>query len=408
MCAMDELRQRGWEKIRWVQEHMGILALLEDRYAKEKPLLGKRVAMAIHLEAKTARLALALKALGAEVAVTSSNPLSAKDDVAQALAEEMPVYARGEASEKEYQEFLRKVLSIEPHLVLDDGGDLAHLLHGEAWELGRETLGLCEETTTGVVRLRKLEKAGKLRFPAVAVNDAHMKSLFDNRYGTGQSVWDAIMRTTNLLLAGKTVLVIGYGWCGKGIAHRARGLGAEVVVAEVDPIKAAEAMMEGMQVAPVHKAIAQADVVVTATGCINVVTFENILAAKEGCILANAGHFDVEIDVRSLYAKAQVRRVRDHLEECILPNGKRVYLVAKGRLVNLVAGDGHPVEIMDLSFSLQLLSLLWLAQQGKKLVPRVYSVPREIDMEVARLFLRTQRVEIDELTPAQQEYLGLR
>lgn len=404
---MDELRERGWEKIRWVRDHMPILAELEARYAPTKPLLGKRISMAIHLEAKTARLALALKALGAEVAVTSSNPLSAKDDVAQALAEEMPVYARGEATEAEYHEFLRKVLSIRPHLVLDDGGDLSYLLHGEAWELGAETIGVCEETTTGVLRLRKLEREGKLRFPAVAVNDAQMKSLFDNRYGTGQSVWDAIMRTTNLLLAGKRVLVVGFGWCGKGIAQRARGLGAEVVVAEVDPVKAAEAVMEGFSVAPVREAIQHADFVVTATGCVDAVSFEDILAAKDGCILANAGHFDVEIDVRSLYAKAEVRKVRDHLEECVLPNGKRVYLLAKGRLVNLVAGDGHPAEIMDLSFSLQLLSLLWLAENGRDLAPRVYSVPKEIDEEVARIFLATRGIRIDRLTEKQREYLGL-
>lgn len=404
---MDELRERGWEKIRWVRDHMPILAELEARYAPTKPLSSKRISMAIHLEAKTARLALALKALGAEVAVTSSNPLSAKDDVAQALAEEMPVYARGEATEAEYHEFLRKVLSIRPHLVLDDGGDLSYLLHGEAWELGAETIGVCEETTTGVLRLRKLEREGKLRFPAVAVNDAQMKSLFDNRYGTGQSVWDAIMRTTNLLLAGKRVLVVGFGWCGKGIAQRARGLGAEVVVAEVDPVKAAEAVMEGFSVAPVREAIQHADFVVTATGCLDAVSFEDILAAKDGCILANAGHFDVEIDVRSLYAKAEVRKVRDHLEECVLPNGKRVYLLAKGRLVNLVAGDGHPAEIMDLSFSLQLLSLLWLAENGRDLAPRVYSVPKEIDEEVARIFLATRGIRIDRLTEKQREYLGL-
>lgn len=404
---MDELRERGWEKIRWVRDHMPILAELEARYAPTKPLSGKRISMAIHLEAKTARLALALKALGAEVAVTSSNPLSAKDDVAQALAEEMPVYARGEATEAEYHEFLRKVLSIRPHLVLDDGGDLSYLLHGEAWELGTETIGVCEETTTGVLRLRKLEREGKLRFPAVAVNDAQMKSLFDNRYGTGQSVWDAIMRTTNLLLAGKRVLVVGFGWCGKGIAQRARGLGAEVVVAEVDPVKAAEAVMEGFSVAPVREAIQHADFVVTATGCLDAVSFEDILAAKDGCILANAGHFDVEIDVRSLYAKAEVRKVRDHLEECVLPNGKRVYLLAKGRLVNLVAGDGHPAEIMDLSFSLQLLSLLWLAENGRDLGPRVYSVPKEIDEEVAQIFLSTRGIRIDRLTEKQREYLGL-
>jgi adenosylhomocysteinase len=404
---MGDLKERGWEKIRWVRDHMPILALLEERYAKEKPLLGKRVAMAIHLEAKTARLALALKALGAEVAVTSSNPLSAKDDVVQALSEEMPVFARGEATEEEYHAFLRKVLSIRPHLVLDDGGDLSYLLHGEAWDLGQETLGVCEETTTGVVRLRKLEREGKLRFPAVAVNDAQMKSLFDNRYGTGQSVWDAIMRATNLLVAGKTVLVVGFGWCGKGIAQRARGLGARVIVAEVDPVKASEALLEGFQVAPVREAIKEADFVVTATGCIDAVTYEDILEAKDGCILANAGHFDVEIDVRSLYARAQGRRVREHVEEFPLPSGKRVYLLARGRLVNLVAGDGHPAEIMDLSFSLQLLSLIWLSREGKGLAPRVYPVPREIDEEVARLFLKSRGAKIDALTPAQKNYLGL-
>jgi len=404
---MDEVRARGWEKIRWVRDHMPVLALLEERYAPQKPLSGMRVAMAIHLEAKTARLALALKDLGAELAVTSSNPLSAKDDVAQALAEEMPVYARGEATEEEYQEFLRRVLSIRPHLVLDDGGDLTLLLHGEAWELGQETLGVCEETTTGVIRLRQLEREGRLRFPAVAVNDAQMKSLFDNRYGTGQSVWDAIMRATNLLVAGKTVLVVGYGWCGKGIAQRARGLGAEVIVAEVDPVKAAEALMEGFRVMPVREALPQADFVITATGCISAVTYEDLLSAKDGCILANAGHFDVEIEVKELYARARVRRVREHVEEALLPNGKRLYLLAKGRLVNLVAGDGHPAEIMDLSFSLQLRSLVWLAREGKGLRPQVYPVPREVDHEVARLFLQSRGVRLDELTPAQRAYLGL-
>lgn len=404
---MSEVRLRGWEKIRWVREHMPVLALLEEKYAPQKPLSGMRVAMAIHLEAKTARLALALKALGAEVAVTSSNPLSAKDDVAQALSEEMAVYARGEATEEEYQEFLLRVLSIQPHLVLDDGGDLTLLLHGGAWDLGRDTLGVCEETTTGVIRLRQLERQGRLRFPAVAVNDAQMKSLFDNRYGTGQSVWDAIMRATNLLVAGKTVLVVGFGWCGKGIAQRARGLGAEVIVAEADPVRAAEAVMEGFRVMPVREALPQADFVVTATGCISAVTYEDILFAKDGCLLANAGHFDVEIEVKRLYSEGKVRRVREHVEEILLPNGKRVYLLAKGRLVNLVAGDGHPAEIMDLSFSLQLLSLLWLAKEGKGLAPRVYPVPRSVDLEVAQLFLRSRGVRIAELSPAQRAYLGL-
>lgn len=404
---MEEAREQGWERIHWVTEHMPVLALLEERYRSERPLLGRRVSMAIHLEAKTARLALALKALGAELAVTSSNPLSAKDDVTQALSEEMPVYAKGEASEEEYHEFLHRVLSIRPHLILDDGGDLTHLLHADLWELGQETVGVCEETTTGVIRLRKLAREGRLRFPAVAVNDAQMKSLFDNRYGTGQSVWDAIMRTTNLLVAGKRVLVVGYGWCGKGLALRAKGLGAEVWVAEVDPIRAAEALMEGFSVAPLSKAIAHADFVITATGCTNAVSFEDILAAKDGAILANAGHFDVEIDVRTLREKARCRQVRGHVEECVLPNGKKVYLLAKGRLVNLVAGDGHPAEIMDLSFALQLLSLLWLDRQGRDLPPKVYSVPKEVDEEVARAFLRSRGVGIDRLTEEQRTYLGL-
>ncbi|MEN3010836.1 MAG: adenosylhomocysteinase [Candidatus Bipolaricaulaceae bacterium] len=327
--------------------------------------------------------------------------------MAQALSQEMAVYARGEATEEEYQEFLLRVLAFRPHLVLDDGGDLTALLHGAAWALGQETLGVCEETTTGVVRLRQLERAGRLRFPAVAVNDAQMKSLFDNRHGTGQSVWDAIMRATNLLVAGKTVLVVGYGWCGKGIAQRARGLGAEVIVAEVDPIRAAEALLEGFRVLPVREALPQADFVVTATGCISAVTYADLLSAKDGCLLANAGHFDVEIEVKELYARGQVRRVREHVEEILLPNGKRVYLLAKGRLVNLVAGDGHPAEIMDLSFSLQLLSLLWLAREGRALRPQVYPVPREVDLEVARLFLQSRGVRLGELTPAQRAYLGL-
>ncbi len=401
-----ELVARGWEKIAWAQAHMPIVGLLVEQLRPEQPFDGLKVAVCIHLEAKTARLALALKELGAQVAVTSSNPLSAKDDVALALAQEVEVHARAGVSEEEYLRFLRAVLAIEPQLVVDDGGDLALLLHGEQAHLADKVLGLCEETTTGVRRLRRLEREQKLRFPAVAVNDAHMKYLFDNRYGTGQSVWDAIMRTTNLLVAGKTVVVAGYGWCGRGIALRAKGLGAKVVVSEVDPVRAAEAAMEGFTVLPLREALPHADFVVTATGCTDVVPWELLLEAKDGAILANAGHFDVEIDVRGLRAHASSRPVRDHVEEFTLPNGKKVYLLAKGRLVNLVAGDGHPAEIMDLSFALQLLSLRWLAREGRKLEPWVYPVPPEVDEQVARLFLQTRGVRIDTLTPAQRSYLN--
>ncbi len=406
MSDGDRIRHGG-EKIAWVRAHMPVLASLEAELGPERPFAGLRIAVCIHLEAKTARFALSLKALGAEVAVASSNPLSAKDDVAAALGREVEVHARCGASEAEYTAYLSRVLDLRPHLVLDDGGDLGALLHGERADAGSDVVGLCEETTTGLVRLRALAREGRLRFPVLAVNDARMKHLFDNRHGTGQSVWDAIMRATNLLLAGKRVLVVGYGWCGRGIAQRARGLGAEVTVAEVDPVRTAEALLEGFSVAPVDTAIPAADFVVTATGCTDAVSYDHLLRAKDGAVLANAGHFDVEIDVRSLREHAQGRRVRDHVEEYLLPGGKRVYLLAQGRLVNLVAGDGHPAEIMDLSFSLQLLSLLWLARRGRDLAPGVYPVPEEVDQDVARRFLRSRGVRIGTLTPHQRAYLGL-
>ncbi len=399
--------ERGKRKIAWARAHMPLLGELEEELARKRPFRGVRIAVSIHLEAKTARLVLALMAGGAELAVTGSNPLSTQDDVAAALrAEGVPVFARRGATPEEYRDGLVRALHIRPHLVLDDGGDLTALLHGDHARLGEETIGICEETTTGVIRLRELARTGKLRCPAVAVNDARMKHLFDNRYGTGQSTWDAIMRTTNLLVAGKTVVVAGYGWCGRGIALRARGLGARVVVAEVDPVRAAEAMMDGFRVAPLGEAIRDADFLITATGCRDVVTWEDLLAAKDGLLLANAGHFDVEIDVRTLRERAPARLVRDSVEEFTLPNGKRVYLLAQGRLVNLAAGDGHPVEIMDISFALQTLSLRWLLDHGRDLAPGVYPVPREIDERVARMFLTARGVRIDSLTPEQRRYLG--
>ena len=404
----NELVERGRKKIQWVKGHMPLLARIEEEFAREKAFSGVRIAVSIHLEAKTARLALALAAGGARVAVTGSNPLSTQDDVVAALrAEGLEVHAKHGETEEEYWRDLHEVLAIRPHLVLDDGGDLTGLLHGKLAYLGGETIGICEETTTGVIRLRKLAAEGRLRYPAVAVNDARMKYLFDNRYGTGQSTWDAIMRTTNLLVAGKTVLVVGYGWCGRGIALRARGLGARVVVSEVDPVRAAEALMDGFSVAPLREAIRGADFLVTATGCIDAVPYEAIVEAKDGIILANAGHFDVEIDVRTLRERARFREVRDNVEEFTLPDGKRVYLLAEGRIVNLAAGDGHPAEIMDISFALQALALRWVLEKGRKLPPGVYPVPPEIDEEVARRFLASRGVKIDSLTEEQKKYLGI-
>jgi len=398
----------GARKIAWARAHMPVLAEVGRGLRESGALSGLRVAISIHLEAKTACLALILREAGAEIAVTGSNPLSTQDEVAAALAAQgLIVHARRGVGAREYQAQLKRTLEIRPHLVLDDGGDLTALLHRECAHLGEELIGICEETTTGVLRLRKLAAAGELRWPALAVNDAHMKHLFDNRHGTGQSTWDAIMRATNLLVAGKRVVVVGYGWCGRGIALRARGLGAQVTVCEVDPVRAAEALLDGFSLAPLAEAIRQADFLVTATGCRDVVRWEHLLTAKDGLVLANAGHFDVEIDVRALRERTPGRRVRENVEEFELPGGRRVYLLAEGRLVNLVAGDGHPVEIMDLSFALQALCLAWLAEQGRGLAPGVYQVPPEIDQQVARLFLRSRGVELDSLTPAQREYLGL-
>ncbi|MFO8034481.1 MAG: adenosylhomocysteinase [Candidatus Bipolaricaulota bacterium] len=398
---------QGAQKIDWARGHMPVLAQVEKRLAAEGRLAGLRVAISVHLEAKTARLALAFRQAGAEVVVTGSNPLSTQDDVAAALADSgVAVYAQRGVDEEGYRKHLEQVLKHEPHVVVDDGGDLTELLHGPCAAQGRELMGICEETTTGILRLGALSARGELRYPALAVNDARMKRLFDNRYGTGQSAWEAIMRSTNLSVAGKTVLVAGYGWCGRGIALRARGLGARVLVSEVDPVRAAEAHMDGFEAAPVSAGIRRADFAVTATGCRDVITYPHLEQAKQGVVLANAGHFDVEIDVASLRRYAAATSVRQHVTEFTLPKGPTVYLLAEGRLVNLVAGDGHPVEIMDLSFSLQALCVAWLAQHSAGLAQGVHSVPAEIDEHVARLFLRSQGGGVDELTPAQSDYLA--
>jgi adenosylhomocysteinase len=399
------LSEHGKKKIEWAMAHMPLLEHLGRELADSRPLAGHRVGMSIHLEAKTACLALLLRRGGAEVAVTGSNPLSTQDDIASSLADQgIAVYAKHGASETEYFDDLRKVLATEPNLILDDGGDLVKLLHSE---IDLDIRGGCEETTTGVHRLRILDRAGKLRFPMFAVNDAKMKYLFDNRYGTGQSVWDGIMRSTNLLVAGKTVLVAGYGWCGRGIAMRAAGLGARVSVSEVDPVRAVEAVMDGFSVGPLEEMIKGADILITSTGCRDVVTGAALENAKDGLIMANAGHFDVEIDKGSLSNLAvDEEDVRDGIRRFTLADGRRIYLLGDGRLVNLVLGDGHPVEIMDISFALQALTLVHIVNSDR-FSPALYRVPDEIDRKVARMKLATLGVRIDSLTSDQSEYLGI-
>jgi adenosylhomocysteinase len=396
----------GAQKITWASRHMPLLHALRDQYSGTQPLAGLRIAMSIHLEAKTACLALLLRDAGAHVAVTGSNPLSTQDDVAAALANEdgIEVHARHGVDEREYTEHLRAVLACHPHLILDDGGDLVALLL-EAYP--EALLGGCEETTTGVLRLHALHREGRLPFPMFAVNDARMKHLFDNRYGTGQSTWDAIMRSTNRLIAGSQVVVAGYGWCGRGIAMRAAGLGARVTVCEVDPVRAVEASMDGFVVAPLAEAIAEADILVTATGCCDIVAEAELACAPDGLLLANAGHFNVEVSVEAL-ARVAVSRSepRPGITEYALSDGRRLLLLGDGRLVNLVVGDGHPIEIMDISFAVQALTLEHLVKHGP-LPPGVHAVPAEIDRRVATMKLDALDLSIDALRPEQRRYLGI-
>ncbi|NPV26494.1 MAG: adenosylhomocysteinase [Firmicutes bacterium] len=402
------LAPEGHRKIDWVRPHMPILNQLRTEFAQTRPFAGRRLVLCLHLEAKTAYLARVLQAGGAEVTVVASNPLSTQDDVVAALVDSgIRAFAWHGATVEEYRRHLNLALDCHPDAIIDDGGDVVALLHAERSAQLPEILGGCEETTTGVLRLRAMEREGQLHFPMIAVNDAYMKYLFDNRYGTGQSVWDGIMRTTNLVVAGKTVVVIGYGWCGKGVALRAKGLGAKVVVTEIDPIKANEAIMDGFQVLPLIEAASIGDVFITVTGNINVIRREHFAVMKDQAILANAGHFDVEISKPDLFQMAvSSRTVRRNIEEFVFADGRRVYLLAEGRLVNLAAGDGHPAEVMDLSFSLQALSLKYLIANRANLVPKVHPVPAEIDQQVARLRLKALGITIDTLTPEQERYLA--
>jgi len=401
------LAPSGAKKIEWVRRHMPLLNRLEERFSREKPFSGLNMTMSIHLEAKTARAALLFKAGGARVRITGCNPLSTQDDVAAALAEAgVEVFAWHAATPEEYRAHLIEALSFSPDLILDDGGDLTHILCEERPDLAKNLIGGGEETTTGVMRLRARAAAGTLGFPMFCVNDAKMKYLFDNRYGTGQSVWDGILRTTNLVVASKTVVVAGYGWCGKGVALRAKGLGARVAVCEVDPIRAVEAAMDGCDVMPMDEAVPIGDLFVTVTGCRDVITAEHAKHLRDGAILCNAGHFDVEVAVAAMQ-KAAVRRyeARRNIEALEMPDGRTLYILAEGRLVNLAAGDGHPAEIMDISFALQALSAEYVARHKGALKPGVYDVPPEIDEAVARMKLDAMGLSIDRLTDEQAAYI---
>ncbi len=403
-----DLWESGKIKIEWVKGNMPLLRSIEEEFSQTKPFKNLKVALSVHLEAKTAYLCKVLAAGGAEMYVTGSNPLSTQDDVAAALVHDgLNVFAWYNATAEEYHRHISRVIEIGPNIIIDDGGDLVNLIHNEYPEKIKDVLGGCEETTTGILRLIAMNREKKLKFPMVLVNDADCKHLFDNRYGTGQSVWDGINRTTNLIVAGKNVVVAGYGWCGKGVAMRAKGLGAKVIVTEINPIKAMEAVMDGFTVMKMEEAAKIGDFFVTVTGCKDVITEKSFVNMKDGAIMCNAGHFDCEVDVRGLKEIATETRVaRNNIEGYKLSNGNWLYVIAEGRLVNLAAGDGHPAEIMDMSFAIQALSALYIVKNNGKFEDNIINVPKEIDNEVARRKLKFWDMEIDTLTKEQEEYLG--
>ncbi len=403
------LAPEGEKKISWVERNMPLLRSIAADFAERKPFAGLKIALSVHLEAKTAYLCRVMALGGAEMHITGSNPLSTQDDVAAAVvAGGLEVHAVHGCTEEEYFAHIDRVLEVGPNIIIDDGGDLVHRMHEKYPALIANVIGSCEETTTGILRLKQMTKAGTLRFPAVMVNDADCKHLFDNRYGTGQSVWDGIMRTTNLIVAGKDVVVAGYGWCGKGVAMRAKGLGARVIVTETDPIRAIEAVMDGFRVMTMAEAAPIGDIFCTVTGDCGVITKEHFPLLKDGAILSNAGHFNVEVAMDELEAYAESSYdARHNITGYRLPNGRTVFVLAEGRLVNLASGDGHPAEIMDMSFAIQALSAQYLAEHRGELVPGVIPVPREIDLAVARRKLDTLGVRIDTLSEEQKEYLGI-
>ena len=392
----------------WAFSHMPVLSEIYKRFESEKPLKGLNVSLSIHLEAKTANLAKTIRAGGATVYVTGSNPLSTQDDIVAALYEDgFEVNAVYDADAETYERHLVNTLKVNPHVVVDDGGDLVHLLHTKCKDNAVNVIGGCEETTTGVIRLKAMEAQGVLNFPMMAVNDAQLKYLFDNRYGTGQSVWDGIMRTTNLVVAGKNAVVAGYGWCGKGVAMRAKGLGANVIICEVDPIKAIEAVSDGFRVMKMSEAAKIGDFFITVTGCKDVIRKEHFLSMKDGAVLCNAGHFDVEINIVELAAAAsEIKEARKNITSYKMPGGSTVNLLSKGRLVNLAAADGHPAEIMDLSFAVQALCVEHIAKSAGTLENKVYVAPSEIDDYIAEYKLNSLGCSIDKLTPEQDKYLN--
>ncbi|MGN1215564.1 MAG: adenosylhomocysteinase [Candidatus Cryptobacteroides sp.] len=406
-----ELWPSGALKIEWAKNHMPLLRSLEEEFKAGRPFEGLKVALSVHLEAKTAYLCKVLAAGGARMFITGSNPLSTQDDIAAALVHDgLEVFAVHDATASEYESGIRSVISAGPNLIIDDGGDLVSMIHENYPELIPDVIGGCEETTTGILRLQTLNREHRLNFPMMLVNDADCKHLFDNRYGTGQSVWDGINRTTNLIVAGKYVVVAGYGWCGKGVAMRAKGLGAKVIVTEVDPIKAMEAVMDGFEVMGMSQAAPLGDIFITVTGCDDVVRREHFLLMKDGAICCNAGHFDCEVNVAALKEMAvSSRTARNNIQEYVLESGKRIYILAEGRLVNLAAGDGHPAEIMDMSFAIQALSARYLVDNRDRLSRNpgemLHNVPASIDGEVASRKLADWGISIDVLTGDQRKYL---
>ncbi len=400
-------KTNGDLKMEWAMRNMPIMDSIEKRFKKEKPFRNVNIAMALHLEAKTANLAYILMEGGANVAITSSNPLTAQDDVAEALAKKgVRVFAKYGETEDEYWENYNKVADVKPNIIIDDGGDLVALVHTKRKELLKNIWGGCEETTTGVIRDKALANERKLKFPIIAVNNGQCKYLFDNRYGTGQSAWDGIIRTTNITVAGKNIVIAGYGWVGKGVAMRAKGLGGRVFITEVDPVRAMEAYMDGFTVLPMKKAAKIGDIFVTTTGDTNVIDLRHFELLKDGAILANAGHFNVEISMDELEKSAiKKRMVRKNIIEYTLKNKRKIYVLGEGRLVNLACADGHPIEIMDLSFALQALSAEYLMENRDKMDKKVYNVPEAIDIKVAESMLKAYGIEIDTLTKKQLNYL---
>jgi adenosylhomocysteinase len=404
-----KLAEKGKLKMEWAARYMPVLGLIEEKFSKEKPLKGVRISACLHVTSETGNLMKALKKGGAEIALTASNPLSTQDEVAAALVKDdsVPVFAIKGEDNKTYYKHINQALDQKPQITMDDGADLVSILHSQRKNLLEYVIGGTEETTTGVIRLRSMAKNKVLRYPIIAVNDAKTKHLFDNRYGTGQSTIDGILRATNILLAGINFVIAGYGWCGRGIAMRAEGQGAKVIICEVDPLRALEATMDGFQVMPLKEAAKTGDVFVTTTGDKSVIIRDHFLRMKDGAIVANSGHFNVEIDIPALEELSQKKRkIRDFVEEYSLKSGRRIYLLGEGRLINLAAAEGHPATVMDMSFANQALSVLYLNKKGKSLQKEVYGVPEKIDKEIARLKLKALGIKIDRLTPEQKKYLA--